>query len=139
VGTARAVNHPFLGTLGVDHAVDYTTGDPAEAGPYDVVVDLVGGFVDGAGQAALAGMLASGGRLVSVAGPVAPEVRAALGDRAHEILVEPDLTGLRGIAGLAAGGSLAVHVARVFPLEEVTAAHDLGRQGHVRGKIVLTA
>jgi NADPH:quinone reductase-like Zn-dependent oxidoreductase len=136
VATARPANHPFLQKIGVDRCIDYTTDDPARFGPFDVIVDLVGGPA----MTSLAGLLAPAGRLVSVATAVTPDVQAiatAHGGRAHELLVEPDLTGLRGLAELAALGKLTVEVAHVFPLEQVAAAHDLGRQGHVRGKIVL--
>jgi NADPH:quinone reductase-like Zn-dependent oxidoreductase len=125
VGTARRVNHGFLEDLGVDHAVDYTTDDVSTVGTVDVVVDLVGGPA----QEALAKLVNPRGVLLSVAGPAS--------GNAVELLVEPDLTGLRGLADLAERGHLRVHVDKVFPLNEVARAHDHGRRGHTRGKLVL--
>jgi NADPH:quinone reductase-like Zn-dependent oxidoreductase len=133
VGTARRANHPFLASLGVDEPVDYTTDELSTVDAVDVVVDLVGG--DDA-----AAPLRPGGILVSVAGPAsdaAREVAAARHARTADLLVEPDLAGLRALADLVVAGDLRVHVDEVFPLAEVAAAHDRGRSGRTRGKLVL--
>jgi NADPH:quinone reductase-like Zn-dependent oxidoreductase len=126
VATARSTNHPFLQMIGADRFIDYTTDDPARFGAFDVIIDLV----RRPAMTPLAGLLDPAGRLVSVATAVTPDAQAtatARGGRAYELLVEPDLTGLTGIAELATLGKLTVEVARVFPLEQVAAAHDLGR------------
>lgn len=125
-GTARSANHRFLRELGVDEPLDYTTVDMSTVDPFDVVIDLVrGGGATGA--------LRPGGILVSVAGPL-PE-NAPSG--AVEMLVEPDLTGLRGLADLVERDLLTVHVDEVFRLADVAAAHERGRTGRTRGKLVL--
>ena len=54
-----------------------------------------------------------------------------------EFLVEPDLGGLQEVAALVDEGRLRVHVDKVFPVVRAATAHDLGRQGRTRGKIVL--
>jgi len=136
IGTAREVNHSFLAELGVDSAIDYTRADVTSAGAVEVVIDMVGGST----LDSLASVLSPGGVLVSVAGEVPPSTVAIARDRgadAVEMLVEPDLAGLNGLADLVERGQLRVHVDAVFPLEKVDAAHELGRQGHTRGKIVL--
>lgn len=120
VGTARAENHNFLRTLGVDHPVDYTATDLSTVDPVDVVIDLIG-----TRQATLR----EGGVHISVAGPQ---------ENCIEILVEPDLTGLHGLADLVERGLLRVHVDEVFPLSKVVEAHDRGRTGRTRGKLVLS-
>lgn len=120
VGTARAENHDFLRTLGVDHPVDYTTTDLSTVDPVDVVVDLTG---------EQAVKLRPHGVHISVAGP---------SDHGTELLVEPDLTGLHGLVDLVERGLLRVHVDKVFPMKNVTEAHDRGRTGRTRGKLVLT-
>ncbi|GIJ71145.1 NADPH:quinone reductase [Virgisporangium ochraceum] len=120
VGTARAENHGFLRTLGVDHPVDYTTTDLSTVDPVDIVVDLVSS----------SGIrLREGGVHISVAGPREDGV---------ELLVEPDVTGLRGLADLVGRGLLRVHVDEVFPFDKVVEAHDRGRTGRTRGKLVLS-
>lgn len=137
IGTARSAKHPFLDELGVDQAIDYRDGRLSRLDQVDVVVDLVGDD----DIETLVDPLTPGGVLVSVAGPVsAPVMQAAStrGVRATELLVEPDLAGLRALAALVEAGQLRVAVAATYPLEQVAAAHDAGRTGRSQGKIVLT-
>jgi NADPH:quinone reductase-like Zn-dependent oxidoreductase len=137
IGTARAAKHPFLAGLGVDDAIDYTTGSVGErAGDVDVVLDLVGGD---AGLDALPA-LRDGGIFIRV--PSASDLESLLGRagdrvRVTGILVEPDRLGLEALAGLVEEGELRVHVERTFPLEEAGRAHELGEKGRVQGKLVL--
>lgn len=135
-GTARSVNHPFLTGLGADRTIDYTAEDVRTAGPVDVIIDLAGGpALDD-----LPELLAPGGILVSVTGglpPGAGEAARRRDARAVEMLVEPDLAGLEGLADLIRSNQLRIHIDAVFPLADVAAAHDLGRRGRTRGKIVL--
>jgi NADPH:quinone reductase-like Zn-dependent oxidoreductase len=51
--------------------------------------------------------------------------------------MQPDAAELGSLATMIDAGKLHVEVARVFPLAEARAAHDLCETGHVRGKIVL--
>ena len=45
---------------------------------------------------------------------------------------------LVGVLGdLIEAGAVRVHVARVFPLDEAAAAHELSATGHVQGKVVI--
>lgn len=135
-GTARSVNHPFLTGLGAGRTIDYATEDVRTAGPVDVIIDLAGGpALDD-----LPELLAPGGILVSVTGglpPGAGEAARRRDARAVEMLVEPDLAGLEGLADLIRSNQLRIHIDAVFPLADVAAAHDLGRRGRTRGKIVL--
>jgi NADPH:quinone reductase-like Zn-dependent oxidoreductase len=43
------------------------------------------------------------------------------------------------IGELIESGRFSLPVARTFPIAEVTQAHRVGEQGHVRGKLVLLA
>jgi NADPH:quinone reductase-like Zn-dependent oxidoreductase len=136
IGTARRANHAFIKELGVDRCVDYTEDDLAVIGPVDVIVNLV----RGPGLAELPALLAPDGVLVSVTGELPPGAAQAAqqrGARAVDFLVEPDSGGLQAIAELVDQGRLRVHVDNVFPVEQVAAAHELGREGHTRGKLVL--
>jgi NADPH:quinone reductase-like Zn-dependent oxidoreductase len=138
IGTARAAKHGFLAEIGVDEAIDYTTGSVGgRVGDVDVVLDLVGGD---AGLDAVPA-LREGGTFVRV--PSASdldEVKELAGDRARitGILVEPDRYGLEALAGLVEAGELRVHVERTFPLEDAARAHELGEAGRTQGKLVLT-
>ncbi len=135
-GTARAEKHASLRGLGVDEAVDYTRDDVgARLRELDVVLDAVGGEV---GAAALPS-LREGGLLVTLVGASAASLREAAGDRVRVtgILVEPDRYGLEELAALVERGELRPVVERTFPLEEASAAHELGEAGRTTGKLVL--
>lgn len=138
IGTATAAKHAFLAELGADEAIDYTR-EPVEqrVRDADVVLDLVG---DETSRGALAA-LRDGGIFITVpSGAGVEPLRELAGDRVRVtgILVEPDRTGMEAIAGLAATGALRAHVARTFPLDQASGAHELGETGRTQGKLVLT-
>ena len=131
IGTARAGRHDLLRDLGADEVVDYTAGPfEKEVGTVDVALDLVGGY----GERTLS-VLAPGGVLVSVAGPVDPDLAAAAeraGVRATNLLVEPDGTALDAIAGLVRARRLRPVVAASYPLADAAAAHEEVRRASGR-------
>jgi NADPH:quinone reductase-like Zn-dependent oxidoreductase len=137
IGTARAINHPFLRELGVDQAVDYTTVAFEQAvGQVDVVVNPVGGDY---GRRSLR-VLRPGGVLAMIVGSGDQGLAAAApaaGVRLVRHLVHPDGPGLVRLAELAAGDGLQVVVEHLLPLEQADRAHQLGERGRTRGKIVL--
>ncbi|WP_033820297.1 zinc-binding dehydrogenase, partial [Kitasatospora sp. MBT63] len=99
----------------------------------DVVLDGIGGET---AERSLK-VLRPGGRLITLPGP--DDVPAAAdGVRAVWVLVEPDHLGLREIGALVERGELKPVVGAVVPLVEAAKAHELGEQGSVTGKIVLT-
>jgi NADPH:quinone reductase-like Zn-dependent oxidoreductase len=138
IGTARAAKHAFLGELGADEAVDYTSERIEDrVRDADVVLDLVG---DESSAGALA-TLRDGGLFIAVpSGAGLDALSEAAGDRVRVtgILVEPDGQGMEAIAELAATGALRAHVERTFPLEDAAKAHELGETGRTQGKLVLT-
>ncbi|WP_412541545.1 NADP-dependent oxidoreductase [Longispora sp. K20-0274] len=133
-GTARAANHDFLRSIGVDEPVDYT-----EPGWLDrIAVDVV---LDGMNDPALVAALQPGGILVTLPAGLSAEMAEAAkqaGVRATAHLVVPDGPGLRRFNALVDAGELRVEVAETLPLEDVTRAHDLVATGRTRGKVVLT-
>ncbi|MBD0712187.1 MULTISPECIES: NADP-dependent oxidoreductase [unclassified Streptomyces] len=94
----------------------------------DAVLDTLGGpFLR-----LSAGLLAPGGRLVSIAdGEV-----TALGGR--YFWVRPDPADLTALATLADQGAVTVRVARTFPLEQAADAQRANAAGGVGGKVVVT-
>jgi NADPH:quinone reductase-like Zn-dependent oxidoreductase len=136
-GTARAEKHAFLRQLGVDDAIDYTSGDLGGRLPdgVDVVLDAVGG------EAAVSALpaLRDDGLLVTLSGASVARLREAGGDRIRVtgILVEPDRYGLEELTALVERGELRPHVERTFPLAQAAAAHELGETGRTTGKLVL--
>lgn len=137
IATASGHNRDFLAGLGVHEVIDYHASDIAdECYGLDVVLDLVGGDT---GKRALH-TLAESGVLVTIPTNTADEVVSAaeaLGMRAHGMRSRPDAFHLDEIAELIEDGDVKVHVDRVFPLDQVSDAHNLLEAGHVRGKLVL--
>ena len=138
LGTARAAKHDFIGSLGVDEPIDYTTADVASAArDVDVVLDLVGG----PDTLAVLPSVKRGGLVIPVPGGVSAEVAAAAaerGVRTSPILVEPDHAGLQALLDLVEKDQLKVVVEQSFPLAEAAGAHETGEAGRVSGKLVLT-
>lgn len=136
IGTARADKHAFLTSLGVDEAVDYTTGPLAgRIAAVDVVFDLVGGEA----AADAVATLRDGGTFVTVTG-AADQVREQAGGRVRleSVLVEPDRLGLEALAELVTEGLLRPHVSATFPLADAARAHEAIETGRTQGKLVLT-
>jgi len=137
VATASSANRDFLAELGVHEVIDYHTTDVAEeCYGLDVVLDLIGGDV---GKRSLH-TLGEHGVLVTIPTVTADDIISAaeeMGLRAHGMTVRPDVFHLDEIAELIEDGDVRVHLDRVFPLDQVAAAHELLEGGHVRGKLVL--
>ncbi|GBF96603.1 NADPH:quinone reductase [Raphidocelis subcapitata] len=149
--------------LGADRAVDYTRErfEEAAPGPYDVIVDTVGGDYEPRGLPLL--RKAGGGRprghyvnllthgwcerygprggmalnlLCAAKGLALPALR--LGPSYALVSVDHRADrGLRQVAQLMAEGKVKPLVDRVFPLGAVSEAHALSDSGRARGKIVL--
>jgi NADPH:quinone reductase-like Zn-dependent oxidoreductase len=133
VGTASAVNHEFLTSLG---AVPTTYG-PGLAERIPGRVDAV---LDCAGSGSLPDLVAIAGspeRVVSVADINAGDHGVHLSRSAGPGADEPAFDGLAVAAELAEDGRFTVPVAAVFRLEDAAAAHELSESRHARGKIIL--
>ena len=119
---------------GAHHVVDTTTGDIAKYGPFDVVVDTVGGTSLELSFA----LLRRGGRHVTLTAPPPPDAAERFGITTSFFVVEPDAEQLRHLAELVDDGQLSVTIARTFPLSDGRAAYASGNQ-HPRspGKTVL--
>lgn len=130
IGTASERNHEFLRGLGAepvahgDGLIDRVRALAPEG------VDAVADFVGGQLETTLA-VLGAGGRHASVAdGDV--EEHGGLA-----IWVRPDGRETARLAALADEGALTVEVAETFGLDQVAAAFDASRSGHLRGKAVI--
>ncbi|GGW49263.1 oxidoreductase [Streptomyces lucensis JCM 4490] len=132
IGTASERNHDYVRGLGGE-PVTYGEGlaervrGLAPEG-VDAVFDTIGGDT----LTASAHLLASGGRLASIADP---EV-VSHGGRYH--FVRPDAGDLAELTRLAEQGAVGVHVQETFPLARAADAHRLNQEGRTRGKIVVT-
>jgi NADPH:quinone reductase-like Zn-dependent oxidoreductase len=136
-GTASAANADFVRSLGADF-FDYRAA-PFEKHlkGFDMVVDLIGG--ENAERSV--SVLKPGGALVSIApgGPAAAQKAAAANVKVFPVRVHPDGAQLREIAALIEAGRVKSTIAATFPLAQAGQAHELSKEGHTRGKIVLTA
>jgi NADPH:quinone reductase-like Zn-dependent oxidoreductase len=133
IATASSSNTEFVRSLGAEQVIDYqTTNFEDVVRDVDAVIDTVGGDLIARSLA----VIRNGGKFVTVAGRVAPEVGAE-----RDILVtaarraDPDK--LEQITALLEAGKLKPFVGRTFALSEVRQAHELGQTGHGRGRIIL--
>ena len=131
IATASPANHEFLSDLG---ATPVAYGDGVverirEVAPdgVDVVADFVGAVRD-----VTMAVLAGGGRHASIADSTVLETGGAW------FWVRPSAEGLTELGRIADAGQLHVPVAEVLPLEELAAAFARSREGHVRGKLVIS-
>lgn len=134
--TASAANRDFLLQRGVDQPLDYSEPSWQQAGPWDLILDLMGGSV---GVMALS-LLAPGGRLVTVPTNTAAQLQQAGAEQGCTVLpmrVNPDAGQLRQLATLVDAGILKLHVSATFPLRDAAAAHRQIESGRTRGKIIL--
>ena len=132
VGTASEANHDYLRGLG---AVPVVYGDGLVERVRAVAPDGIDAVFDVAGQGALEDSIELRGGtscIVTIADPAAFGLGVPFsggGERDAEALAE--------LAREAAEGRLRLTVAKTYPLEEVSAAHEVLDTGHGRGKIVL--
>ncbi len=131
IATASPANHEFLSGLG---ATPVAYGDGVVQRILEVAqdgVDVVADFVGGVRDVTMA-VLATGGRHASIADASVLETGGSW------FWVRPSSEGLAELGQLADAGQLYVPVADVLPLEELTAAFARSREGHVRGKLVIS-
>ena len=91
-------------------------------------------------DAAVAGIsahdaLRGGGTFVALVAPFAPPPIRATRVVVQEVFA--DGARLAELSALVDAGRLTLRVARVFPLEQAAAAHELVERGGVRGRVVL--
>jgi NADPH:quinone reductase-like Zn-dependent oxidoreductase len=132
--TVSGQNVDFVGELGADRAIDYTSQRFEEiARDVDLVLDLVGGET----QERSWSVLKPGGVLVSALGE--PSREKAMQRRARSVgyRAHPDAGQLAEIGRLIDQGKVRPVVMATYPLAEARQAHERLERGHVRGKIVL--
>lgn len=132
IGTASERNHEYVRGLGADDVVEYGDGlvERVRAiAPDGVTVsaDYVGDVEEQTMQ-----LLTPAGRHVSVADP-----SVALNGGLYA-WVRPSAEDLAKLAQLVDDGALRVDIAATYPLERLSDAFAQSREGHTRGKIVVT-
>jgi len=135
ITTVRTDVADVMAELGATTVIDSRTeqfdGSDAE---YDVVIDTVGGATLDRSFA----IVRPGGRLVTLSAPPPPGKAEAFGITATFFIVTPDRAQLAQLAELVDAGGMNIAVAGTFPLQDVRAAFESGRQPNRRpGKTVL--
>lgn len=137
---ASARNADLCRSLGATHVVDYavTPADRIEGPPFDVFFDVFGNH----SFAGVKARLAPGGAYVTtVPKPAAMALHAAtrlpFGKRCRLVIVRSRRADLDTLAGWVRAGALRAVVDRVYPFEEIAAAHAHVETKHSRGKVVV--
>jgi len=128
IATASADNLEAAREIGADEVVDRATPYEAPLAPVDLVFDAAGG--DAAERSI--GLVAPGGRLVSIIDepPQAPDVTALF------FIVEPHREELDQITELVESGGLRLPPHVVFALDDATVAFEASLDRTHRGKVV---
>lgn len=131
--TASGANADFVRSLGAETVIDYQKVKFEDVvRDMDVVIDTVGGDLI---ERSLP-VIRSGGRFVTVAGRVDPEVGEARGIQVTSGR-RADTAKLEQISQLLESKQLVPFVGKVFSLAQARQAHELSQTGHGRGRIVL--
>ena len=122
-GVCSRGNIDFVKSLGADKVIDYTREDAADAlEKYDIILDSVGGMKTSPLKKALPDHLNEGGAELSI-------------DDGNLLL---DSARLERIAQLVDAGHIKPVVDKVYPFEEIQAAHEYVEKGHKRGGVAVT-
>ncbi len=137
--TTSARNADLVRSLGAERVIDYTMQDfTTEDIRYDLILDTVGGTT----FARAIPCLRSGGRFLMVLADLAqtfaalrkgPDGKRAMGGPAPERSAD-----LAFLADLAAGGEILPVIDRVYPFDQIAAAHAHVDTGHKRGSVVVS-
>ncbi len=135
--TSSAANLALCTELGADVALDYATGDPLAAGPYDVVFDVFGNRPFAAVRRAMrprathVSTVLRGHVFAGIAKTLASAQRARL------VVVRSRRADLEHLGRLVTAGRLRPIVDCVFGLDEIREAEDRVATKHARGKVVV--
>ena len=125
--TIRSDAAELVHGFGGQRVIDVRTESFNDSGPYDVIVDTVGGETLQRSSAALR----PGGRLVTLSAPPPPGVTAIF------FIVTPNRGQLTELAALVDSGRLRVQIADTFPLAEGRQAFESRGCNRRAGKTVL--
>lgn len=136
-----AKNHALVRALGADETVDYRA-TPLESLRVERGFDILFETVGKVGFAATRHLLAEDGRFLAAVMTMT-EMRQILTSRVGRqrvvggVVVEKRAD-LQHLADLAEGGHLTPPIDRVYPLEQIAAAHTHAETGHKVGHVVVT-
>jgi NADPH:quinone reductase-like Zn-dependent oxidoreductase len=128
IGTGRAADRQMTLDFGAHEFVDLDHDSLEDVGGVDLVFDVIGGDI----QKRSAGLIRTGGTLVSIVGPV--EARPAEG-AAVDFVVESDPAQLGEIVQRVRDGRLRTNIGRIAPLDDAVAA--LNPTERSKGKTII--
>jgi NADPH:quinone reductase-like Zn-dependent oxidoreductase len=137
IATAGEHDLDWVKNLGADRVIDYKNElFENEVGNVDLVYDLIAGeTLERSWQV----LKEQGGRIISTLDhPAAEQMARRHNARWAHMVVTVKNKQLAQIARLIIEKKMRVEIAKIFPLEQIRAAHQLVENGHVRGKILLT-
>jgi NADPH:quinone reductase-like Zn-dependent oxidoreductase len=136
IATCGPQDVAWIKRLGADKVIDYENQlFENETGNVDLVYDLIAGeTLDRSWQV----LKEKGGRIVSTLDHSGAQRQARLHHaRWTHMVVTAKSEQLTQIARLVAADKVILHVAKIFPLAQIQAAHRLVEDGHFRGKVLL--
>jgi NADPH:quinone reductase-like Zn-dependent oxidoreductase len=135
IATASPRSSDSARAAGADEIIDYTsTSVPAAVSPsLDVVLNLAP--ISRAELGELAGLIRSGGVVLSTVPSAMPEDTGDV--RAVAVFVRSDAPQLSQLVALIDAGELHVDIAERHPLSELPAVHARADAGELHGKVVL--
>jgi NADPH:quinone reductase-like Zn-dependent oxidoreductase len=140
ITTSNPTNFDYVKKLGADEVIDYTSESFVESihktypQGVDVVYDTVGGPTLNASYLAAK----EGGRLVTIAGVIDEVIAKKKHLLADFVFVRPDGKELSHIGQLFNDNKIVVPEIQEIPFLEVQSALRKSREGHTKGKLVLT-
>lgn len=129
--SATSTQADYCRELGASRVIDYRKED--FGGPYDVILDTLGGEAHVRSQQALK----PGGVLVGLSATPIPAHQPRSDVRIEKPMIQATRERLEQIFQWAVSGKLRPQVTRQFHLDEAHAAYAASEAGHGRGKIVL--
>jgi NADPH:quinone reductase-like Zn-dependent oxidoreductase len=134
IGTVSKANLDFVGALGAETVIDYTS-TPFEQVVQDV--DLVLDTIGGETLQRSMHVVKRGGTLVSLLEEPSSVLAQQYGIQARKNAIAPTSDLLHTIAQLIGEGHVKPTIAQTFSLREARQAHELSQSGHGRGRILL--
>ncbi len=132
--TGRDRDLAAMHSFGAHHLIDIDVDEISTLGPFDVVIDTVGGeWLDQS-----LGLVRPGGRLVTLSAPPPADAEARYGIQTMFFIVTPDRGDLTRIAELIDAGRLQAKAALAVPVADGRAAFESrGDPTRPPGKVVL--
>ncbi|UBM57377.1 NADP-dependent oxidoreductase [Marinilongibacter aquaticus] len=136
-GTASDRNKTFLADLGLEEFIDYKKQNLLDLGKqFDFILDPIGGET----QSQSIDIAKPGGQIISIS----QKPTEALLETAEEAgvniefqLVQSSGKDMNTIANWLEEKKLIPHISKVYPIDQINAAHEELALGHTRGKIIL--